>query len=307
LATVTNPQIDEASGMVVSNLHPGVDWLVNDSGNSAVVYGLDDSGKTVAELTLRGVYNRDWEAMAPGVDDNGDPALWIADIGDNDSTWDTMRVLRISEPVDLTSQTVQWRRVEMQYPDGAHNAEGFMVDDKGRLFVVTKQALGAPVYRTPEPPEFGTVAQLERVGPAPVFVTDAALSPNGKQVALRSYTSLFLYNADSFLNGGTKGGDPGTVYPLPLQPQGESLSYNDDGSAVVIGTEGVNQPLYQLTLPKQGSHSLAADDESGSSGKSLAIGIAVILLVGVVAGLITRRRSGGSPDVREDQASSPTT
>ena len=25
--------------------------------------------------------------MAPGVDDGGDPALWIADIGDNDAQW----------------------------------------------------------------------------------------------------------------------------------------------------------------------------------------------------------------------------
>jgi hypothetical protein len=125
-------------------------------------------------------------------------------------------------------------------------------------------------------------------------------------VALRTYTSLFLYDAESFLSGGTKGGDPGTVYPLPLQQQGESLAYNDDGSAVVVGSEGINQPLYQVTLPKQGNQSVAGA-ASDSSGKSLAIGIAVIVLVGIVAGLITRRRSGGAPDVREDQASSPTT
>ena len=87
LANVQDPRIDEASGMVVSDLHPGVVWIVNDSKGGQVVYGVDDTGRTVAELTLRSVYNRDWEAMSPGTDESGDPALWIADIGDNDAQY----------------------------------------------------------------------------------------------------------------------------------------------------------------------------------------------------------------------------
>ena len=78
---------------------------INDSKGGQTVYGVDDEGQTVAELTLQNIYNRDWEAMAPGVDDGGDPALWIADIGDNDSQWESLRVYRISEPDELGTRT----------------------------------------------------------------------------------------------------------------------------------------------------------------------------------------------------------
>jgi MFS family permease len=283
LANVQDPRIDEASGMVVSDLHPGLVWIVNDSKGSPVVFGVDDTGRTVAELTLSSVYNRDWEAMAPGTDDSGDPALWIADIGDNDAQYGSIRAYRISEPEQLGVQDAPWRRVVLRYPDGAHNAEAFFVDAKGLMYVVTKEALGAGLYATTEVPEFGTTATLERMGPAPMFVTDGALSPDGSQVALRTYTSLFLYDAASFLSGGTRA-DGGVVYPLPLQPQGETLAYTPDGRAVVVGTEGVDQPLYALTLPvvTRPTTPMAAGDES-SRGPFLAAGVLAVLVIGALA------------------------
>jgi hypothetical protein len=285
--TITDPAIDEASGMVASQIHPGLVWIVNDSKGGAVIHGVDDSGEVVADLSLRSVYNRDWEAMAPGVDDHGDPALWVADIGDNDARWDSVRVFRISEPASLGDQTVQWRRVELKYPDGPHNAESFMVTEDGRLVVVTKEALGAGVYVTPTAPEFGATVTLERVGPAPMFLTDGAISPDGKQVALRSYTSLYLYDAHALLTQGTRG-DAGSVYPLPLQPQGETLAYTDDGH-VLIGTEGVDQPLYLIGLPQEAKAQPATKDEPRASS-SWVVGIVAILLVSGATALIMRAR-----------------
>jgi hypothetical protein len=287
--------------MVASRVHPGVVWIVNDSNGGEQVYGVDETGATVAVLTLQHIYNRDWEAMAPGVDDGGDPAMWIADIGDNDAQRSSVRVYRISEPAELGDQDAPWRRVELRYPDGAHNAETLLVDADGRLAIVTKEALGAGVYITPEPPEPGTTVELERVGPAPMFLTDGAISPDGAQVALRSYTSLFLYDADAFLANGTDG-DSGVVYPLPLQPQGETLAYAPDGESVLVGSEGVSQPIYAIGLPQTPGDEAplpSADDES--SGASLAWGLAAILLISGVAALVMRRRG------RVRQPSSPTT
>ena len=262
---------------------------------------MDDAGATVAVLTLQNIYNRDWEAMAPGVDDGGDPALWIADIGDNDAQWSSLRVYRISEPDELGDQDASWRRVELRYPDGAHNAETLLVDADGRLVVVTKEAFGAGVYITPDAPEPGTTVELERVGPAPMFLTDGAISPDGTQVALRSYTSLFLYDAEAFLADGTDG-DAGVVYPLPLQPQGETLAYTTGGESVLVGSEGVSQPIYEIGLPQASADATprpSADEES--SGASLAWGLAAILLVSGAAALVMRKRG------RVRQPSSPIT
>lgn len=289
LADVQDPLIDEASGMVVSQLHPGVVWLVNDSKSDELVFGVNEEGETVAELRLETIQNRDWEAMSPGVDDSGDPALWIGEIGDNDAKWQVLRAFRISEPAELGEQSVPWRKVELNYPDGAHNAESMMVDDDGRIYVVTKEALGAGIYRTPEPAKPGTSITMERVGPAPMFLTDGALSPDGRQVALRSYTSLYLFNAEAFLNGGTDG-DGGTVYPLPLQPQGETLAYQLDGGGVLVGSEGVEQPLYAIELPDasaDGSPTPADDD--GGTGR-LALGLAAVLAISGAASLAMRHR-----------------
>jgi hypothetical protein len=294
LANVQDPRIDEASGMVVSDLHPGLVWIVNDSKGGQVVYGVDDTGRTVAELTLRSVYNRDWEAMSPGTDDSGDPALWIADIGDNDAQYGAIRAFRIPEPEDLGVQDVPWRRVELRYPDGAHNAEAFFVDAKGRMYVVTKEALGAGIYATPEVPEFGATTTLERVGPAPMFVTDGALSPDGSQVALRTYTSLFLFEADAFLSGGTRA-DDGVVYPLPLQPQGETLAYTPNGRAVVVGTEGVDQPLYAITLPvPTGPTTQTSAGDESSRGPLLAAGVLAVVVIGAMAAGVSLLRGRSS-------------
>ncbi|MCZ3389102.1 MAG: MFS transporter [Actinomycetia bacterium] len=302
LADVQDPRIDEASGMSVSRLHPGVVWLVNDSKGGEIVYGVDESGETVAELTLRNIYNRDWEAMAPGVDDSEDPALWIADIGDNDAQWPSVRVYRIPEPAKLGKQDIPWRRVELRYPDGAHNAETLMVDESGRIVIVTKEALGAGVYATPKAPGLGTTVELERVGPAPMLLTDGAISPDGTQVALRSYTSFYLYDAKAFLSRGTDG-DAGTVYPLPLQPQGETLAYELDGAGVLVGSEGVEQPIYAIGLPDAADGRTAPTKSASedSSGALWALGLAVILLVSGAAALVMRKRG------RVLQPSSPIT
>jgi MFS family permease len=297
LLTVQDPRIDEASGMVVSRLHPGVIWIVNDSKGGQVVYGIDEEGRTVAELTLEDIYNRDWEAMAPGVDDSGDPALWIADIGDNDAQWPNVRVYRISEPEELGSQVVPWRRVELTYPDSAHNAETFMVDQAGRLVIVTKEAFGAGVYLTSEPAELGSTQELGRAGPAPQFLTDGAISPDGSQVALRSYTSLYLFDAQSFLQSGTDA-DPGVVYPLPLQRQGETLAYARNGQSVVVGSEGVEEPIYRIGLPLDAPPPTASSASEGST--PWVIGLVAIVAISAVAAVLMRTRGRRQP-------SSPTT
>ena len=303
LMVVQDPRIDEASGMAVSRLHKGVVWLLNDSRGGEVVYGVDQAGETVAELSLDGISNRDWEAMAPALDDSGDPVLWIADIGDNDTQWTSLPVYRIPEPAELGRQATPWRRVVLKYPDGAHNAETLLVDPDGRLFVVTKEGHRAGVYATPDAPRPGTTVKLERIGPAPMFLTDGAISPDGSQVAVRGYTSLYLYGANDFLSGGTEDAG-GTVYPLPLQRQGETLAYALDGRSVLVGSEGVEQPIYEIGLPASSSSDGKSEQESDAE-ESGAVGwitaATAIVAIGGSAVWLFRRRG------RARQPSSPTT
>ncbi|HVQ88805.1 MAG TPA: MFS transporter [Actinomycetes bacterium] len=294
IATLQDPRIRESSGMSVSQLHRGVAWIVNDSSNGPYVYGVDESGATVARLTLANVSNRDWEALAPGVDDGGDPALWIGDIGDNDARFESIKLYRISEPTQLRDQQVRWRRYELDYPDGAHNAEALMVDpNDGTIYVVTKEALGAGVYSTNGTPEPGSVTTLQRVGAAPMFVTDGAISPDGQQVALRSYTSMYLFGADAFLHGD----DDGNRYGLPRQPQGETLAYLRNGRSVLVGSEGVGTAIYEVQLPPQaaGGTGASASSTGGPSGITwVAICLGGLVILSFGAAIVVARRGRAS-------------
>lgn len=296
-------RIDEASGMAISLVHDDLTWIVNDSKGGAYVYGVDGSGETVARLTLANIANRDWEAMANGVDDSGDPALWIGDIGDNDSRWETIKLYRISEPDELGDQEVPWRRYELQYPDGAHNAEALMVDpDTGSIYIATKEALGAGIYATDGPPRAGEVTALSRVADAPMFVTDGAISFDGSRVALRTYSILYLLPRD-VLDGEDVDAEQ---YSLPRQPQGETLAFTSRNREILVGSEGIGTPIYELTLPESetdpsasgGSTSGGSSSESAagmSAGGWLAVGLAGVVIVSfaAAAGIVYANRRRG--------------
>jgi hypothetical protein len=184
--------------------------------------------------------------------------MWIGDIGDNDSRFKSIRLFRISEPTRLGDQEVPARRYSFRYPDGAHNAEAMLVDPlDGTIYIVTKEALGAGIYASAGLPEAGAESVLQRVASAPMFVTDGAMSPDANQVALRTYTSLHLFDSSMLLNGD----EDGERYQLPRQPQGETLAYARGGKSVIVGSEGVGTTLLAVELPTS-----SPDPPSASAG-----------------------------------------
>src|SRR5215216_4067774 len=84
--TVQDPRISESSGLAASTGHPGIVYTHNDSGHAAQIFALDAKGRTKATYTLDGVTARDWEGIALGKDEQGRPAIFIADIGDNQNS-----------------------------------------------------------------------------------------------------------------------------------------------------------------------------------------------------------------------------
>lgn len=263
LVRPVDTRINEASGMAQSQVHRELTWIINDSGGGPYVYGVDATGETAARLTLSGAENRDWEAMASGIDAAGKPALWIADIGDNDRHYSSVNVYRITEPTELGDQNVAWDRFEFTYPDQAHDAEALLVRPKDdRLFFVTKGAFDAAIYATSSAPQPGVAETLAKVADAPTFVTDGAVSPDGKQVALRTYTTLLLFDAATLLDHGD---DDSSAFDLPNQPQGETLAYVPRGSKVIVGSEGEQVPLFLVDLPSDISTGTSGDDGTVTS------------------------------------------
>lgn len=269
---LTDPRITESSGLAASRQHDGVYWTHNDSEDGPYVYAVDgETGETLATITLRGIGEpRDVEAISLGPDNQ----LYVGDIGDNmGGSWSYVWVYRFPEPKRLADATVDAVQYEVQYEDGPRDAEALMVHPKsGRVYVVSKKEDGgAALYVGPEELSTGSMNVFRRVAPVNLWVTDGAFSPDGTRMALRSYVGGRMYR---FADGEPK--EDGRL-DVPLQSQGESMTYTADGSAIVFGSEGERSDLVWREAEggsgeesggeSEGSGSGSGDGASGGSGE----------------------------------------
>jgi hypothetical protein len=241
--TIADDRVTESSGLAMSRRHKGIVYTHNDSEDDARVFAVGGDGRTRAVLTLDGAEARDWEAIATGEDDDGGPALYIGDIGDNlGGAWSEIWVYRIAEPEDLEDQSVSYERFRFRYSDGARDAEALLVDPgTNRIYVVSKGARGGAVYAAPMRLSKSKVNVLRRVSHAPAMVTDGAFSPDGTRLVLRDYVFAYVYN---------KPGSELARLTLPVQSQGESITYTRDGRWLLSGSEGEHAKVWRVPLPR---------------------------------------------------------
>jgi hypothetical protein len=239
---IVDPRILESSGLVAGLASDRL-FTHNDSGDTARFFALGPTGRTVATFALRGVQARDWEDIERGPR----RTLWLADIGDTSATRDLgILVHEVPEPTgpSATLTPVSYR---LRYEDGPHDAEALLISPRtGRLLVVTKSFAGGDVYEAPAALGAGVTNVLQRVGHVPVpEVTAGDVSPDGTRVVLRDYTAAYEWDVQGDDLAGALRRDPERI-PLPSQPQGEGISYSRDGSALLISSEGLQQPVYEL-------------------------------------------------------------
>jgi hypothetical protein len=245
---ISDPAIDELSGLAASRLHAGVLYGINDSGGSPVVHAIDAGGDTVARLRLEGVTARDWEALAPGWDAAGRPVIWIGDIGDNQDNQERVRLLRIAEPAELVDQAVDFQTYWLTYPDGSRNAEALMVHPKtGEISVATKGS-GEPgaIYRPTAPLRETGDNELARAIDVPSSITDGAweLSPAGEpRLILIDYWRIYRFAEAGWVS---------EFGPLQLQREALAWPWLPDAApndTVLLGSEGTNSTILTARVP----------------------------------------------------------
>jgi hypothetical protein len=263
LASLADKQVTESSGLAASRRSPGVLWTHNDSGGQPTLYATDLKGRALGAYTVPGATAEDWEDIAC-VGTGDDAALYVGEFGDQTKG---LAVYRVWEPAVDPAKTNQKGRTMLAekypfaYPDGRHDAETLLAHPAtGEIFVVTKKEAGASgVYRFPMPLSRNRTVTLERVATVrfsnPLalrgrnvgrLATGGDISPDGRRVAIRTYTDGFEWTipasgslAEAFA------GKPRTV-GLPWLGQYESLCYSLDGRSLLTTAEGSPCPLWEL-------------------------------------------------------------
>lgn len=274
--TIKDPRITESSGLAASHLHPGIYWTHNDSNDGPYIYAVDSStGRTVATVTFSGVGRpRDVEAISIGPDNE----IYVGDIGDNlDGTWPYVWIYKLPEPKVLKDQTIRATQYVVKYSDGARNAESLIVHPKtGRVYIIDKKEDGGHLFEGPARLSSSGTNYFKPVAAVDLWATDAAFSPDGRQLAVRGYFGGIYYD----WNGG-KIKREGRL-DVPLQGQGESVSYSADGTRLMYGSEGTDSPVQAKDAPG-GSSSSSKSPSGGGSSASGGSGSGDGIKVGAVA------------------------
>ena len=194
---IESPVATELSGLVRSRSQKDVLWAHNDSGDKPRLLAVSPAGRVLAEVAVTGAKALDWEDIAAG---RG--TLLIGDIGDNDAERPSIVVYRVDEPrvagANGAKMSVRARRIELRYPDGAHDAEALLRDpDTGAIVVVEKRADGRSGVYVADAPKAGAATTLRRVGRLFLgggqMVTAGDVSADGRTIALRTYHSAFVW------------------------------------------------------------------------------------------------------------------
>jgi hypothetical protein len=231
--TLTRP-IPEASGIADSKSIKDNLWVIEDSGNPARLFLLKHEGSVTDSINLTGAINRDWEDVAVGKGpDDALSYLYIGDIGDNNLAYASYTIYRAPEPTALHTDITVYDKINFTYPDGPHDAEALLVDDKTKdIYIITKRDEKAKLYRIAYPQDTQNMNQAQYVADLPfVGIVSASLASSGREVILKTYTNLYYYSRTAMEGlDVTLAKNPTDTLAYQLEPQGEAVAIANDNS-----------------------------------------------------------------------------
>ncbi len=273
---IIDSRINEASGMAMSGINENCIWIINDSGNSNLLYGVSPRGRVKNVFRIQGAKNRDWEDLAC-FSIKGQPYLMIGDMGDNRAKRDFCMLYVVPEP-NLSKgdpreiQTIPFAwQIRYKYQDGPRDCEALAVDERGnRVLLLTKRDIPPVLYglelkktRANEQAVAKPIAHISNI-PSPTKEdlknkygryysqpTAMDLKDKGNTLVILTYKHAYLYAKtpgmswkEAFLSF------PATIaLPHPATGQlliRESLCIDPYTQDIFITSERVPAPIYRL-------------------------------------------------------------
>lgn len=219
-ATFQSPRLVESSGVAVSRVYPDVLWSHNDSGDGPYLYATNQRGADRGRLVVTGATAIDWEDMAlgpcPVASKAATTCVYLADTGDNLERRAFVTLYAIPEPEppehagDTLRTTSAAAALQLRYPDGSHDVEGVYVSPRDTaVYLVSKGARNGSAIRlyrvdrgawsprdTTREVAVARLVQTLDIRPSPEagrVITAAAVRRDGRVVALRTYSEIYLF------------------------------------------------------------------------------------------------------------------
>jgi hypothetical protein len=263
-AVIASPRLTESSGVVTSRRRAGVYWTHNDSGDGPRLYATDSLGTDLGSLQVEPAGAVDWEdiaagscVVAPGW------CLYAGDIGDNNRRRPFIVVYRLREPAPPEGPSDTLRTaplldsIVLRYPDHPHDAEALAVTREGELLIITKDREPGPIlYRGPL--DRARVV-LERVAILPLstdplrgrLVTGADISPDGRILVLRTYSTLHFFELGAAASPAML--TPPEGLPIPVvESQGEAVAFDRPSRLVLTSERGIHDHAILTRLTVRG-------------------------------------------------------
>lgn len=264
----------ENSAAAMSMTQPGILFTINDSGNDPLLFALDTLGRDRGVWRVANASNVDWEAasVGPCSGDTADWCVYIGDVGDNEARHRSRKIYRVAEPRakeprSAQRESLEAERLTFEYPNGPQDVEAMYVARNADVILIAKRPrldaarkpLPALVYRIPASAwkEKGRIV-AELVDSLPIVpgsapfrvITDAALSPDARHLAVRTYMQLYVFATDSATGRLNHDMAPAICNLLTVdEVQGEGVTWADNRGRFVFTTEGNRAPIALANCP----------------------------------------------------------
>lgn len=195
--------VTECSGMVQSLRYSDTFWVLGDGGSGAAIVPVGPTGKLArgwsGPVSVAGRKNNDWEDLA--LDDRGN--LIIADVGNNRGRRKQLMLHFAPEPRPGASSVQPTRTLRVHYADQKEASPDYdceaVFSAGGLIYLLTKHRSDqrTRLYRlegdsSTRSNPLRLVDSFEIGG----MVTAADASPDGKKVAVLTYTALWVFDYD---------------------------------------------------------------------------------------------------------------
>ena len=234
-------------------------WMINDSGNTPKLYGLDTKGNIIKAIKIN-AKNNDWEDLT--TDSLGN--IYIGDFGNNFNKRKNLAVLKVKNEDLVESKNAEIERISFYYPNQKKfppkkkkmhfDCEAFFHFNNS-LYLFTKsrekQNFGKTnLYKIPATQgnhEARFIASFKTCNELPCRITSVDISHNGKQVALLTLDAVWLfsdYTKDNFFNG------KAIRFPFEYESQKEGVCFKNDSTLYITDerSHGKGGNLYEFEL-----------------------------------------------------------